>query len=403
MNTHYVGSNDLDSAEAPLSMGQNSALQGIRRAVDDQPTFGCPVEIAPDLFWIRLPLTSGLDHVNVYALRDGDGWVLVDTGTNTAGCKDALEHAFRTDSLRCGHGIGAISKLIVTHYHSDHIGLANYLDSKGATLYTTQVCWLCSSMLWLDQRTEPNHAEMDFMRRAGLTGLEWAAFLRRAPHQYSALVGPIPSAYRRLESNQRIKIGERYWTIHIGHGHASHHATLWSDDGIAITGDQILCGTASNLSVPPSEPDADLVTKWLASCETMKSLATEATLCLPGHNAPFRGIPTRCDQLIASQHSALVRLHDALDRPKSAVDALDAVYRRKLAAGERGPLIAETMGFLNHLAARGLIQREPVANGADLWWRTNKNKYELSSANVPANPETNNSNRATDTSSSRDI
>lgn len=377
MSIHRSGSTSDQLTDQQVAILHENTQIGIRRAVDVIPEFGVPTEVASGVYWIRLPLTSGLDHVNIYALKDGSNWVIVDTGTNTSGCIEALEKAFETDALENALNNETISKVIVTHYHSDHIGLAGYLASKGATLYATQVCWLCSSLLWLDHRAEPNQSEMDFTRRAGITGLEWAAFLRRAPNQYAQLVGSIPHSYHRLDAEQSISIGDRQWTIHIGHGHASHHATLWSDDGIAITGDQILCGTASNLSVPPSEPDADLVTAWLDSCERMKRLSTEQTICLPGHNAPFRGIPTRCDQLIASQHSALSRLHEALDRPKCAVDVLDAVYRRKLAAGERSTLIAETMGFLNHLAARGLIQRKSIPNGADLWWRTSKSRYEL--------------------------
>ncbi len=83
------------------------------------------------VYWIRLPLTSGLDHVNIYALKDGSNWVIVDTGTNTSGCIEALEKAFESDALENALNNETISKVIVTHYHSDHIGLAGTSRRRG--------------------------------------------------------------------------------------------------------------------------------------------------------------------------------------------------------------------------------------------------------------------------------
>ena len=127
---------------------------------------------------------------------------------------------------------------------------------------------------------------------------------------------------------------------------------------------------SSNLSVHPSEPDADLVSEWLESCDRFAKLATSETVCLPGHNIPFRGVATRCQQLIANQEAALNRLLEHLVRPHTAIDCLEAVYRRQLQSYERNTTIAEIYGFLNHLYLRGEIRRELAGDMSYLWYRS---------------------------------
>ena len=336
---------------------------GVQSAFSEVPTQGKPLQVADDVWWLRLPLRSSLGHVNLYVLEDTDGWTVVDTGENTAECKAALEATFIDGPLSHRR----VSRVIATHHHPDHIGLVGWFVERGATLWATRLCWLYARMLQLDDRELPCEAQIEFARRAGVKGLALAAYCRQRPSNFSQLVQPLPFSYEKLEQDDWLTIGQRRWQIHIGHGHATGHATLWSDDGLAITGDQILPGISSNLSVHASEPDADLVSEWLDSCQRLQSIALDSTLCLPGHNAPFTGAATRCKQLITNQEMVLKRLLQRLERPGTAVECLDAVYRRKLDDAERPTLIAETVGYLNHLKKRGLVGRELARDGSYVW------------------------------------
>ena len=67
---------------------------GIERLFEP-PVLGQPTPVAPGVLWLRLPLPMALDHINVYAIEDGDGWTLVDTGLKTEASKSAWETAFR--------------------------------------------------------------------------------------------------------------------------------------------------------------------------------------------------------------------------------------------------------------------------------------------------------------------
>jgi glyoxylase-like metal-dependent hydrolase (beta-lactamase superfamily II) len=347
-------------------------LELIRPLYESAPNPGEAMEIAAGLWWLRLPLSSTLDHINVYVLESKDGWTLVDTGSNTPICRAALETAFSQGAL----ARLPLTHVIGTHYHPDHIGLAGWLVDRGAIFQTSRTCWLQARLLQMDDHDLPRDEELKFVQAAGMKGMELAAFSRRAPSDFSSLVTPMPAAYQRIQQGDVLKIGERNWTIHMGNGHAAEHATLWSDDGFVITGDQILPGMSSNLSIHPSEPDADLVSEWLESCERFAKLATSETVCLPGHNIPFRGVATRCQQLIANQEAALNRLLEHLVRPHTAIDCLAAVYRRQLHSYERNTTIAEIYGFLNHLYLRGEIRRELAVDMSYLWYRTKSRNCE---------------------------
>ncbi|MCF8511637.1 MAG: MBL fold metallo-hydrolase, partial [Rhodobacteraceae bacterium] len=47
------------------------------------PEHGQAIEVAEGILWLRLPLPMALDHVNIYALADDDGWTIIDTGMNS--------------------------------------------------------------------------------------------------------------------------------------------------------------------------------------------------------------------------------------------------------------------------------------------------------------------------------
>ena len=87
--------------------------------------------------WLRLPLPMALDHVNLYALDEGDGWTFIDSGLNTRRTRAAMEAA-----LAGPLGGKPVRRVLVTHYHPDHIGLAGWFQARGAELLTTRTSWL---------------------------------------------------------------------------------------------------------------------------------------------------------------------------------------------------------------------------------------------------------------------
>ena len=330
------------------------------------PEHGAVVEIADGILWVRLPLPMALDHVNCFALDDGDGWTIVDTGFDTKKTRDIWR------SLIGGPLAGKpITRVLVTHYHPDHIGLAGWFQAEfGAELVTTRTSWLMARMLTLDVQATPAPETLAFWRSAGMAEDIFQKRQSERPFNFADVVTPLPLGYKRIKEGDTITIAGRSWHVRMGDGHAPEHATLWSSDGsIVLGGDQLLPSISPNLGVYATEPGADPVADWLDSCERLQAFATDDHLVLPGHKLPFTGLPIRMQQLIENHHNALDRLREHLDEPKTAGDCFAPLFKRKIGEGVYGLALVEAMAHVNHLHQLGQVQRTKRDDGAWLFHR----------------------------------
>lgn len=338
----------------------------IRYPWDTPPAEGEAIEVASGVLWMRLPLPMKLDHVNIYALDDGDSWTVIDTGFDTGKSRDIWK------VLMAGPLQGKpVSRVIVTHHHPDHIGLAGWFQTEfNAELWTTRTSWLMGRMLQLDEEAVPSQETLAFWRSAGMEQSIYAKRASQRPFNFSDIVAPMPVGYRRIKQGDVIRIGGRDWDVHIGNGHAPEHATFWSrDDNLVISGDQILPSISSNLGVFPTEPDADPVGEWLESCERLSAFARDDQLVLGGHKTPFTGLPVRMRQLINNHHGALDRLASYLEDPKTAGECFTPLFKRSIGEAEYGLALVEAIAHLNHLFHVGVVTRQRRDDGAWLWQR----------------------------------
>ena len=295
------------------------------------PAEGEAFEVAQGVLWMRLPLPMALDHVNVYALDDGDSWTIIDTGFASK----------RSRSIWCSLMAGPlagkpIKRVIVTHHHPDHVGLAGWFQSEfGAKLICTRTTWLFSRMLQLDAQDRPTEQTVDFWHRAGMASDILEQRRNERPFNYADCVAPMPLGYGRIQQGGTITMGGRKWDIHVGNGHSPEHATFWSrDDNLVISGDQIIASISSNIGVYATEPEADPVADWLEACERLGALARNDHFVLAGHKLPFTGLPVRMRQLIENHHGALRRLEAHLSETQTAAECFIPLVKRKIVGGE---------------------------------------------------------------------
>lgn len=341
-----------------------AGYEPIRYPMETPPAEGDALEVAEGVLWIRMPLPMALDHVNCYALDDGDSWTIVDTGFNSRRGRAIWEKL-----LSGPLGGKPVGRVIITHHHPDHVGLAGWFQKEhGADLIATRTSWLFARMLTLDDQALPTDETLAHWKAAGMAQPIYAKRAAERPFNFADIVYPMPLGFRRIKEGDQITIGGRDWDIHIGNGHAPEHATFWSKDcSLVLAGDQMLPSISSNIGVYATEPEADPVGDWLESCERLKHHAREDHLVLGGHKLPFTGLPVRMRQLIDNHHGALERLVAHLDTPKTAAECFQPLFKRKIDEGTYGLALVESLAHLNHLFHLGDITRTRRDDGAWVW------------------------------------
>ncbi len=335
----------------------------LRFPFETPPDTGAAVEVAEGILWLRLPLPMALDHVNVYALADSDGWTLIDTGMNSRKCREIW-----TAALAGPLAGKPVARVLLTHHHPDHVGLVGWFQDRGAALLTTRTAWLYARMLTLDVQDRPSAQSMHFYTRAGMPAEMLAKRATERPFNFADVVAPMLLGFTRIDEGQTLTLAGRRWRVRLGQGHAPDHITLWSEeDALVIGGDQLLPGISPNIGVYPTEPEADPLTEWLEATARFLPHARDDQLVLPGHKLPFTGLPFRLQQMAENHHEALARLRAHLRSPQTAAGCFPALYKRPIGEGEYGLALVEAVAHLNCLLRRGQVCRSLAPDGAWQW------------------------------------
>jgi len=321
------------------------------------------IPIADGLGWTRSPVPGSLNHINLWILEDGGGVALVDSGLDIPPAREAWEALF------AGPLAGrAVTRVICTHFHPDHLGLAGGLSERfGVRLWMTRGEWLFARMLTTDVRDAPPAEALAYWRAAGWSEERIAEEAAKGWGRFASVVSPVPVSMVRMQDGDRIAIGGRTWRIVVGSGHSPEHACLVDDEGkLMIAGDQVLPRITSNVSLSLSEPEADPLGEWLASIEKLKRLPDDL-LVLPSHGEPFTGLHARLDALAAGHRGRLDALHAFLEEPRRALDCFIILFGRKIEDGSLGLATGEAMAHLRRLEVEGKAVRE-VRDGVH-WYR----------------------------------
>ena len=327
------------------------------------PEPGELIALSDGVGWARLPIPGSLRHINVWVLEDGEGVALVDTGLNIADCRAGWEALF-AGPLRGRR----VTRVIVTHFHPDHLGLAGWLAERfGVRLWMTRGEWLFARMLAADVRDAPPAEAVTYWRAAGWSEERIAAEQAKGWGRFAAMMSPVPVSFVRYADGDTLRIGTRDWRVVVGSGHSPEHGCLWNEvAGLLIAGDQVLPRITSNVSLSLSEPEADPLGDWLASIEKLRSLPGDL-LVLPSHGEPFTGLHARLEALAHGHADRLDALHRRLAEPARPVDCFPTLFARKIEDNMMGLATGEAMAHLRRLEVEGRAVRE-VRDGV-FWYR----------------------------------
>ena len=262
---------------------------------------GSTVAIAPGVLWLRMPLGGGatLDQrVGAFRCR---GLTIVDTGIRSPATIEAWEAAISGELAN-----SPVSRVIVTHMHPDHCGTAAwFVERFKVRLWMSRLEYLTCRLMADDTGRDVPSDAIDFYRAAGWDSLAIDDYKAKFGG-FGKMLYPLPASYRRLSDGDTLQIGASEWVVVVGNGHSPEHVCLHCPElKLLISGDQVLPKISSNVSVHPTEPDADPLSDWLDSLARIKSRVPDDVLVLPAHNSPFRGLHARADGLIESHQRGL--------------------------------------------------------------------------------------------------
>ncbi len=343
----------------PADPSRDAALEPRYFAGNTPPEPGQALAVAPGVYWVRMPMPMALDHVNLWLLDDGNAWTVVDCGLNNDATRGLWDQVFER------HLQGrAVQRVICTHMHPDHIGLADWLCRRWQVpLLMTQGEYLSARLISSGLAPTTTEGMLEHFRAHGAAPQHLQDLAARG-NMYMQMVPAVPQSFRRLEAGQRLRIGGAEWQVVEGGGHCPEHASLWcAEHGVLISGDLLLPRISTNVSVHAIEPEADALGRYLRSLERFDALDAH-TRVLPSHGLPFVGVHARVRQL--REHHA-DRLHLVLQacaqRPLSAAELIPLLFRRTLDSHQLGFALGEAIAHAHRLWAIGALRRDIDSDG----------------------------------------
>jgi len=303
------------------------------------------IEVAPDILRLRLPLDEGIDHVNLYLVRDGAGWLLFDTGVDTTDARACWER------LLAGPLAGGLRRIVVSHHHPDHLGLARWLRERtGAVVYLRP-----EERDSAEQTALPTPKAMDACRRYfeshGMPADDASTITGDLLRRFMACDTRFQS--QTLQHGEVLQVGRYRFDVLVQGGHSVAQFCLHEPTaGLLLTGDQLLERITPNLSLLPWG-DRNPLRNYLASLE--QTAALDLRCVMPAHHDVYAGGVARAQGLIRHHERALEKFRTRLLPGMRGMDVATAVYGHRKLVLDRFLALTESLAHLQYLGERGEI------------------------------------------------
>ena len=341
---------------------------------DALPAPGTTLDVAPGIKWIRMSLPFALNHINLWLLRDemdgptgpAQGWTVVDCCISRDESKAQWQQIF--DNALEGL---PVLRVICTHMHPDHIGLAQWLCERWTT--PTHECrmWISATDYGVARLASVSATGFGggeyaaaFYASHGLVNEDYIAKIKARTNYFTNLVPAVPRTFRRMMDGDIITIGGFHWACISGYGHAPEHIALYCAElKTMIGGDMMLPRISTNVSVHENEPEANPLQQFLDSIDKFKPLPAD-TLTLPAHGKPFTGLHRRIQQLHDHHAERLAEvMHACAEKPCSAADIVPIMFKRELDLHQMTFAMGEALAHLHVPWLAGQLRRTLNADG----------------------------------------
>jgi glyoxylase-like metal-dependent hydrolase (beta-lactamase superfamily II) len=330
-------------------------------------------EVAPDVFQLALPLgIHDIPSMSAYLIVGEPGDTLVDCGVATSeeqqptGTRPEIDgtEPLAAALAQCGSSFDRIARLVITHAHIDHFGLAGEVVRRSG------------ADLWMHKETDRDRAKYadpeEAVDRRTLMLADHGLYGKRLSEASEVLLDWMPVMpsigvpTKRLHGGETFASGGRTWEVLHTPGHSPGHICLWSAaDKMLCSGDHLLEGVSPPVTFERGF-ERDPMGSYLESLRRVRDLDPE--LVLPGHGRPFRNGLRRAEVIERGKRRRLEQVLQLLERRARTVTELtEELFRVEMTGSQRHFAMAEILAYLAYHEVRGVVERVRDADGVFVW------------------------------------
>ena len=275
------------------------------------------MEIIPGLHQLKVPIPNNpIGYVLPYLIEVPGGFTIIDPGWNAEESVMSLKRQLG----ELGLSFRDIKRVIVTHIHPDHYGMAGRIRQEcGAEVVThekevefissrytnpgpllnTMGDWLTRHGIPRDEMRDLQYSSMPARRFVEATEPDWT-----------------------LTDGERLKMGKLEFRVIWTPGHSPGHICFYEEnERLVLTGDHVLPTISPNVSLHPQSEDNPLG-DYLRSLKKLRGL--NARMVLPAHEYSFDDLEARLDEL---EHHHETRLQEMIDATRRGADTAYEIAR----------------------------------------------------------------------------
>ena len=308
-------------------------------------------ELAEGLYVLRQPMLHNPDHINCYLIEGDNGLTIVDTGIPSEDC-----HKNWQMLLDSPLGAKGVERIYLTHAHPDHVGGAKWLqEHTGAPIVMPEKEVDAVQRMW--------RGASDNRDSVGEFFTSWGV-----PEESLGAVYAMQDGFKfgcpdldtlnveTFNEGFTMKIGKRTWKTVDGYGHTPHNAALFcEEDGIMLSGDQILTSIFPNVSIWWGS-ELNPLQSYMDSLKEHKKHPIK--VIFPAHGGTLENVNKRIDSILNFNQIRLDRAIKYLaDAPRTADEAIPAVLNKKRNPMMISLLAGQVFAIFNYLEQKGLIEK----------------------------------------------
>lgn len=296
-----------------------------------------------DIVRLRVPTPFPVGPVNAYLIKS-DPLTLIDTGPNTELAKEALTEALAAEGVR----INDIKRVLITHGHSDHSGLAGWLEQQGA-----QICIHPNEARKL---TGVNYLSLReaFLRQMGTPIKKIMSFRSSAKTNLNGCI----STFTSLQNGNTVAFNDFSLMVVETPGHCGGHLSFFHREAECMFGGDAVLRDITPNPLPELDPHltgfrSKSLSEMMSTLDLLDSMRIQWVF--PGHGETVSNLSARIAIMRSHHEQRLEEIRSNLIGSKTAfsmaVDLYGDVTGWDVLLG-----VSEVCAHLDLLIERGLVR-----------------------------------------------